>query len=521
MANPAEAQHELPPLREAADSGRATKLRPEVGSRTRPFVPFLSPDSVHSDAFPFVQFGLDGIALVLGWFTTIHVRLWLNGFFTSKIPPSQAYHVAPALGGMLTLWVIASVWLRIYRRRDDLAVAPALSRVADSTILMSALAIIATFFSRSFGAETSRSFVLVFAPVSFFYLVCSLYLAPFAVLWVEKLRGPKRVAVLGSGNPATDVIDSIQQSRFAAVQLTGLIVPDGLGAGLGGCMLPVLGSTKQLAEVINRERLDRIIVAGDSITADEMEKCRTITKRMGVVISRPIQRAQPDSIANHRVRQGIHYLELTPVPFTQGQEIAKRVLDIVAACFLVLLLSPLLLVIALLVKSTSHGPIFFKSPRVGRGGRYFTFWKFRSMYAGLQSRAHVAKENEKRGHLFKIRKDPRVTPVGRVLRRWSLDELPQLLNVLIGDMSLVGPRPLPAEDMDPDGLSREYEVWAEARSRVRPGITGLWQIRGRSDLDFEQLMQYDIQYVNNWSLSLDIRILLETPLVVVSGRGAC
>ena len=132
----------------------------------------------------------------------------------------------------------------------------------------------------------------------------------------------------------------------------------------------------------------------------------------------------------------------------------------------------------------------------------------------------VAARNERGGHIFKIRRDPRVTPVGRLMRRYSLDELPQLLNVLLGQMSLVGPRPLPAQDMDPDGQSTEFAAWSEQRSRVPPGISGLWQINGRSELPFEKMVEYDLSYIRNWSLGLDLRILLETPLVVLTGRGA-
>jgi lipopolysaccharide/colanic/teichoic acid biosynthesis glycosyltransferase len=148
------------------------------------------------------------------------------------------------------------------------------------------------------------------------------------------------------------------------------------------------------------------------------------------------------------------------------------------------------------------------------------FWKFRSMYVEGPRREDLRRRNEREGHLFKMRNDPRVTPLGRIMRRFSLDELPQLFNVLTGEMSLVGPRPLPAEDMDPDGLSREHAAWAEQRVQVRPGITGIWQIRGRSDLSFEQMVEFDLDYIRSWSLGLDIRILLETPLAVFSGRGA-
>jgi lipopolysaccharide/colanic/teichoic acid biosynthesis glycosyltransferase len=173
-----------------------------------------------------------------------------------------------------------------------------------------------------------------------------------------------------------------------------------------------------------------------------------------------------------------------------------------------------------LIKLTSPGPIFYTAPRVGKGGRHFSFFKFRSMrVSSPRERAKLA--NEKDGHIFKIKNDPRVTPLGRFLRRYSLDELPQLLNVLRGEMSLVGPRPLPAEDLDPDGMSSRFANWSEQRSRVNPGISGLWQIKGRSELDFEDMMRFDIEYIRNWSLLLDLKILLATPGLVMRGRGAC
>jgi lipopolysaccharide/colanic/teichoic acid biosynthesis glycosyltransferase len=183
------------------------------------------------------------------------------------------------------------------------------------------------------------------------------------------------------------------------------------------------------------------------------------------------------------------------------------------------LLAPVMMIIAALVKATSKGPIYYRAPRVGRGGRYFTFLKFRTMYAD-SDRQKVRDQNEKDGHLFKMRNDPRVTPLGRILRRYSLDELPQLINVLAGDMSLVGPRPLPVEDMEPDGMSSRFAVWSEQRASVPPGITGLWQIRGRSALPFTDLVKYDLEYVHQWSLLLDLKILLQTPAFVLSGKGA-
>jgi lipopolysaccharide/colanic/teichoic acid biosynthesis glycosyltransferase len=174
-----------------------------------------------------------------------------------------------------------------------------------------------------------------------------------------------------------------------------------------------------------------------------------------------------------------------------------------------------LLAIAALVKLTSPGPVMFKQERVGRNGQTFRMWNFRSMYADAeQRRAELLAQNDLDGVLFKMKEDPRVTRVGRFLRRWSLDELPNLVNVLVGDMSLVGPRPpLPAE-------VEEYEQDVKRRLLVRPGITGLWQISGRSNLPWEDAVRLDLYYVDNWSLTYDFMILWKTVFAVIRRHGA-
>lgn len=193
----------------------------------------------------------------------------------------------------------------------------------------------------------------------------------------------------------------------------------------------------------------------------------------------------------------------------------KRVLDAVGSAGLIALLSPVFLVIALLVKTTSRGAVVYRQVRVGREGREFVFYKFRSMYEDADRRLQeVLDKNEKAGPIFKMKNDPRVTPVGRVLRKYSLDELPQLFNVLKGDMSLVGPRPpLPRE-------VEQYDDRALQRLSVLPGITCLWQICGRSDTSFEDWLELDSLYVENMSFWLDLKILMKTPLSVIRGDGA-
>ena len=174
--------------------------------------------------------------------------------------------------------------------------------------------------------------------------------------------------------------------------------------------------------------------------------------------------------------------------------------DLGAGSLLFLANVPLMTALACLIKLTSRGPVLYVAPRVGKGGRHFPFYKFRSMVADAETRRDALAHKGKDGHIFKIRNDPRLTPVGRFMRRFSLDELPQLLNVLKGDMSLVGPRPLPACDLEADGMSREHAFWAHERSRILPGITGLWQIEGRSDLGFEEMIRLDVAYARTWSI---------------------
>jgi exopolysaccharide biosynthesis polyprenyl glycosylphosphotransferase len=207
--------------------------------------------------------------------------------------------------------------------------------------------------------------------------------------------------------------------------------------------------------------------------------------------------------------------ELKPPVFEGLDYAVKRTFDIVVSSALLLLGAPLLAVTAALVKLTSRGPVFYRSIRPGIGERRFACLKFRTMYTDAEhGQAKLEEMNEKTGAIFKIRDDPRITPVGHVLRRFSLDELPQLINVLRGEMSLVGPRPLPLRDFE------RLEDSHKRRYRVLPGITGLWQVAGRSDLDFDDMVRLDFLYLEQWSVLLDLTILLKTLPAVLRRRGA-
>jgi exopolysaccharide biosynthesis polyprenyl glycosylphosphotransferase len=460
----------------------------------------------------------DILGLVFAWRLTLELRLLLNPVMSQQISRADIVRLAPPLGQILLLWLVVLPWLGLYRREPGNSVGNSLLRVAQFAIVSSTLTIVAAFFSRHFGQDLSRSLVLLFAPLSFVTLMAARYTELFCCAAIDEVWPVReRLAVLGEGAEARRIVDVVQQAHSGI--FAGVILPEGGSREEFGSPVPVLGTTRQLAEVINRVQLNHIIVVEGRLPQQEAEECARISQRMDVIVSRAIGLPGGGRLGITQL-YGIDLLEIRPVAFTRGQEIAKRAFDIVSAAVTLALLSPLLAVLGLLVKATSSGPVFYLSKRVGKGGRHFTFMKFRSMRTGMHRRQEVSHDNEKNGHIFKIKNDPRITGVGRFMRKYSLDELPQLINVLRGEMSLVGPRPLPAEDLDPDGQSRKFAVWSEQRSRVLPGISGLWQISGRSDTTFEQMTELDIDYIRNWSLKEDLRILLVTPLVVITGRGA-
>lgn len=468
----------------------------------------------------FFETAFDLLSISVAWHTVIGLRPWLNPFFPKQLEPAQLMHLAPPLAPLLALTFLVQVWIRIHRRGKGFFGTCESIGPLESWIIAGVIAILNLVVS-AFGNHLSRSFVFLFIAVCFLVLPLGRIGAKCAGSACEAhWPSCERIAMLGHGRIASRLFERLRSSLNNSIQIVGVILPEGASPSGVFNRVRVLGTSKELAAVVNKERLDGILIIDQSLGKRELERCARISKRMGITMTRTID--HPDASVRLKLSaiSGLHLLEIKPVYVTRKQEVIKRVFDIIASSCLLLLLAPLFCVIAVLIKVTSPGPIFFSASRVGKGGRHFTFLKFRSMYAGLENRAALAQQNEKTGHLFKMRNDPRITPFGKILRRYSLDELPQLINVLTGEMSLVGPRPLPAEDLDSDGQSAAFRFWAEQRSKVLPGITGLWQIRGRSDLDFLDMTKLDIQYIRDWSLHLDFSILLKTPSVVLTGRGA-
>jgi len=280
--------------------------------------------------------------------------------------------------------------------------------------------------------------------------------------------------------------------------------------------LPVLGSAADLGRVLEREHPDELIVSGVDVRDDDLLELVGDANRAGVKVRiAPTTMELLTQRAEYVPGQGVPLFELRPPVFAGLDWATKRIFDLVVSGALIVFAAPFWAIIALAVKLDSPGPVLYRDRRIGLGEREFGMVKFRSMYVDAAQRQGALEEaNEASGPLFKIKDDPRVTRVGRVLRRYSLDELPQLLNVLRGEMSLVGPRPLPLRDFV------QLEDWHRKRYLVLPGMTGLWQVSGRIELTFDDLVRLDFYYLENWSIWLDISILAKTLPAVAARRGA-
>jgi exopolysaccharide biosynthesis polyprenyl glycosylphosphotransferase len=331
--------------------------------------------------------------------------------------------------------------------------------------------------------------------------------------WMLDRAGYRRRALLvGSGEHIEAVAHALSSRARTQVDVIGYISltprpQNGLRS---------LGSIADLPRVLGEEHVQEIIIADPDFPQDRAVELVDLCHNRGVSVH-----VAPSTMeilikrATFVPGESVPLFTLRPPVFDGIDFLFKRTFDLVMSVLIILVLSPALLAIALAIKLTSRGPVIYRSIRPGMAGRPFRCLKFRTM---CEDSEHVQAEletlNEASGALFKIRDDPRVTSVGALLRRFSLDELPQLINVLRGEMSLVGPRPLPMRDFE------LLEEWHKKRYRVLPGMTGLWQVSGRSELDFDDLVRLDFLYLERWSVFLDMSILLRTIPAVFSRRGA-
>jgi exopolysaccharide biosynthesis polyprenyl glycosylphosphotransferase len=368
--------------------------------------------------------------------------------------------------------------------------------------------------------QLSRSFFVLFAVLSALFLVME-KIAVRVIARYVRLKGLnyRTILIVGTGRRAIDVARVIQDHKYWGYKILGF-VEDGHRLPNGWARYRVYGSVPDLRRLLEHgefpEPVDEIVFAVTRKKLDEMKQLFILCEELGVR-ARVAMNFFQNRVARIELEEleGIPFLTFTTTPSNETQLAFKRVLDVAISSALLVLSLPVIVLAALGIKMSSGGSVIFKQERIGLNGRTFTLYKFRTMLEDAHARRdEVNHLNEMTGPVFKARVDPRVTSIGRFLRKFSLDELPQLWNVLKGDMSLVGPRPPIPEEV------REYHRWHRRRLSMKPGLTCLWQISGRNNIDFDRWMQLDLQYIDNWSPSLDMKILLRTIPAVLSGRGA-
>jgi exopolysaccharide biosynthesis polyprenyl glycosylphosphotransferase len=373
----------------------------------------------------------------------------------------------------------------------------------------------------SYGGQLdiARSFVLFTVPA---ITLATLFARFFARKWLSRARRNgrcvKRVVAVGRDSAVADLIRRLQHDRYAGMEVVAACVttPE-LAAGVRSTGVPVAGNLDSVVDVLRSCDAEAVAVTSASETAAVyLRKLSWQLEGSGIeLLVSPglIEIAGPR--LHIRPFVGLPLLAIEEPTFSGWKRVLKGALDRTGAAIAIVLVAPVLLAIAVAVWQSGPGPVLYRQERVGAYGRHYTMLKFRSMVVDADDKLQeLLTLNENDGLLFKMRHDPRVTPVGRWLRRFSLDELPQLFNVLGGSMSLVGPRPpLPAE-------VERYDTSIRRRLLVKPGLTGLWQVSGRSDLSWEESVRLDLRYVENWSLALDLLILWKTASAVVRSRGA-
>lgn len=404
-------------------------------------------------------------------------------------------------------WVLTLAASRAYDLRIVGLGSEEFRRVGNAVVRFAALLGLVAYAAK---IEVARGMVGIALPVGTVIVLSQRYLARQAL---HRLRGRgracHRVLLVGEGSAATALRDRLLASPHAGLHVVGRCAPvRHLGAG------ETLAHVREAIRVVGA---DTVAVAhSPGVTPEALRRMAWGLEGAGVDLL--VAPALTD-VAGPRIQvkpiSGLPLLQIAAPQFTGGGRVVKRTIDILGSSLGLIVLAPLFAAVALLVVVTSRGPAFFTQQRIGRDGKPFTLVKFRSMCVDAeQRRAELLVDNDGDGVLFKLRRDPRVTRVGRWLRRLSIDELPQLVNVLRGQMSLVGPRPpLPSE-------VAQYEQHVHRRLLVTPGLTGLWQVNGRSALSWEESVRLDLYYVENWSVALDAEILWKTVFAVLRGRGA-
>ena len=452
---------------------------------------------------------IDLVGLVCG----LYVALIFRELYLGQWPPLWGilWQTETDWLPFLTVITVLVFWVGgLYRRRE--------SRAGVGQILASL--ILVALITLAFGLGTGYHFTtygLTPTALVLTALFISLLRSSYDLLTRDVLQfaGVRRRAVLvGEGEQLTKLRHALGSDRSGIrYEFLGAVAPHG---DPGSGALPFLGGLEEVPHILRERDVHELIVTDGGFSEDELWELVEEAHRFGVRVKiAPRTTELLLQRAEYIPGEGTPLFELRPPAFAGWQWGVKRSFDVAVSTLVIVIGSPLWAAIACAIKLSSPGPVFYRDQRIGLGDRPFGMMKFRTMYADAAERqAALETANEASGPLFKIKDDPRVTRVGGFLRRFSLDELPQVLNVLWGEMSLVGPRPLPIRDYE------QLQEWHRKRYLVLPGMTGLWQVSGRIDLSFDDLVRLDFYYIENWSIWLDISILAKTLPAVLARRGA-
>jgi exopolysaccharide biosynthesis polyprenyl glycosylphosphotransferase len=414
----------------------------------------------------------------------------------------------------LAAWLAIGLWLEVYEKLD---VGNPRVILRDSARQCAYGALCMIVFEYVFRLDLSRFFLVLFSVYAWVLLLLFRLTAGRVVGVIRReFAAPHFVMVVGTGERAVRMARGLEQSSEYGIRLRGFLsetagAPAEIHLRVPYKVLPV----SDLQSILREHVVDEVIFAVGSESLAELEEVFLMCDEEGVRT-----RVAVDFFPHVNSTVSLDRFGETPLltfsaaPYDEIRLLLKRATDIVIAAAGLIVLSPVMTAVAILIRLTSPGPAIFRQVRCGLNGRLFLFYKFRSMVANAEDLKKDLEHLNVRETVFKIPQDPRLTGVGRYLRKFSIDEWPQLWNVLRGDMSLVGPRPAVPGEVE------QYKRWQRRRLRMRPGLTCLWAISGRDNVDFETWMKMDMQYIDNWSLALDWKILLQTIPRVLTGRGA-
>jgi len=464
-----------------------------------------------SKNLPYVLTVMDMGAVMLAFSTALLLR-FNSPILLVSLNPTHIPRYLYLMIGLLPVWWLNLAYFKLYSSQYLLHGNDEYRRVVNAAASATVHTMVVIFLLK---ADFARGWVLLSWVTATVFLLGGRLLHRRIHRWLISREGGKRspLILIGANQEAKRLADEIGSLIDLGVQVAGAVAWQGRESTPG---LKILGSMDDLPQIIDREQAEAALVVPSALPAAALQGLYHKLSKAGVAVY--ISPSLFDIVASRAAVlpfSDLPLIRLQEVEFSGIKYAVKRTGDFIGAVFLLAALSPLFLVLSILIKMQSRGPAFFTQERVGRHGRLFKLYKFRTMVTDAEGRQEALLHlNEATGPIFKMRDDPRLTRVGKWLRKHSLDELPQLFNVVGGRMSLVGPRPpIPGE-------VAAYGDYEKRRLEVAPGMTGLWQIRGRSDTTFDEMVRLDLYYIENWSPPLDFYILLRTVGVVFFGKGA-